>query len=92
VGVEAIGEEVGDVLLEESNHGVLLAPYGDHPRPDAFERVLAASMVQETKRLVSAIQEQKPLFSPKPNKRNQIVKNIVGETRIEQSQKIEGKR
>jgi len=49
VGVEAIGEEVGDVFLQEPNHGVLLPQYGRHPRTDAFERVLAASVVQETK-------------------------------------------
>jgi hypothetical protein len=75
VGVEAIGEEVGDVFLQEPNHGVLLPPYGCHPRTDAFERVLAASVVQRNQRLVSAIQEQKPFFSLKPNKRNRIIKN-----------------
>lgn len=45
--VEAVGEEVGDVLLEEPDHGLLLPPCDDQPRPDAFEGVLAASIVQQ---------------------------------------------
>jgi hypothetical protein len=48
VGVEAIGEEVGYVLLQEPDHGVLLPPYRSHPRPDAFEGVLTASVVEQT--------------------------------------------
>jgi hypothetical protein len=50
--VEAIGEEVGYVLLHESNHRLLLPPYESQPRTNAFECVLAASIVQEPKRLV----------------------------------------
>jgi hypothetical protein len=62
VSVEVIGEEVGDVLLQESDHGVLLPPYRTHPRADAFERVLTASVVQERRDWVSPIQEHKPFF------------------------------
>jgi hypothetical protein len=47
VSVEAIGEEIGHILLQEPNHGVLLPPYRTQPRADAFERVLTASVVQE---------------------------------------------
>lgn len=47
MSVEAIGEEVGHVLLQESDHSVLLPPYRTHPRADAFGRVLTASAVQE---------------------------------------------
>ena len=41
--LEAIGEEVGDVLPQELHHGLLLPPHQIQPCPGAFYRVLAAS-------------------------------------------------
>jgi len=82
VGVEAIGEEVGDVFLQEPNHGVLLPQYGRHPRTDAFERVLAASVVQETKDWLAQSKNRSPKTEAvflAPNKRNEIVKNMEAE-------------
>jgi hypothetical protein len=43
VRLEAVGDEVGDVLPEELDHGLLLPPHQIQPGPGAFDRVLAAS-------------------------------------------------
>jgi hypothetical protein len=42
VRFKAAGEEVGDVLLEELDHGLLLPPQQIQPSPGALDCVLAA--------------------------------------------------
>jgi hypothetical protein len=41
--LEPVGEEVGDVLLDELDHRLLLPPQQIQPSPGAFDGVLAAA-------------------------------------------------
>jgi hypothetical protein len=70
VSVEAIGEEIGHILLQEPNHGVLLPPYRTQPRADAFERVLTASVVQEPSDWLVPSKNTSRYFSSSSSRRN----------------------
>lgn len=43
--ITAAAEEVGDVLLEDVDHGLLPVAYGLQSLIDALDRVLAASII-----------------------------------------------